>query len=247
MSYRVKAVIEYDGTDYAGFQWQPGRSTIQGEIETVVLRLTGEKGRILGAGRTDAGVHAAGQVVAFDTAWRHSLSDLHRGLNALLSRSIAVQSVEFAEESFHPRFDAISRSYRYSVLNRSLRSPLQERYAWRVARPVDFEAMSRISQLLVGSHDFAAFGQPTQGDSTIRQVARLDWQVCGEQINMDIAANAFLRTMVRSIVGAIVRVGLGEMSPGEFEDCFRGRDRSLAGPPAPPHGLCLMAVHYRGE
>ena len=251
MSVRVRALVEYDGTDYAGFQWQPDRPTIQGEIETVLRQLTGEEIRVIGAGRTDAGVHALGQVIAFDTHWRHSLDELQRGMNALLPRSIAVREMEEAPARFHPRYDARSRLYRYRILQQPVRSPLQERYAYHVSRQLDVEAMRQATQILVGTHDFATFGQPTQGESTIRHVYHVTWQnewvrYFGNawHIWMDIEANAFLRYMVRSIVGTALEVGYGVMTLEEFAERFHGRDRSLSAPPAPPQGLCLVAVYY---
>jgi len=244
MAFRVRAVVEYDGTGYAGFQRQTRQPTIQAELEAVLRRLTGKATRVLYAGRTDAGVHAEGQVIAFDTDWRHPLGDLWRGMNALLSRSIAMLHMEVAESGFHPRFDAVSRLYRYRILNQPLRSPLQDRYAWHVPGALDLAAMGRATQSLVGTRDFATFGLPTQGESTIRAVQSVAWERAGRLICMEIEANAFLRHMVRSIVGSAVRVGLGESSVEEFVESFEARDRARSAPPAPPQGLYLVRVTY---
>jgi tRNA pseudouridine38-40 synthase len=247
MAYRVRALVEYDGTDYAGFQRQKRQPSIQAEIEAVLRKLTGEEIAILHAGRTDAGVHAEGQVIAFDTNWRHDVADLERGMNALLPASIAVRQVELTSARFHPRYDAKSRLYRYRILNQPTRSPLQERYAYRVGRLLDVPAMEKATQTLVGSHDFATFGRPMKGETTVREVYKVHWGRDGRLIWMDIEANAFLRRMVRSIVGAALRVGLGESTVEEFMMDFAARDRSRSAPPAPPHGLCLIAVRYAEE
>jgi len=247
MSVRVRALVEYDGTDYAGFQRQPDRPTIQAEIETVLQRLTGEETPILGAGRTDAGVHAEGQVIAFDTGWRHTLDDLQRGMNALLAPAIAVRQVQVAEPRFHPRFDAVSRLYRYRILNQPVRSPLQERYAHHISRPLDVAPMDQATRGLVGVHDFATFGLPTEGESTIREMCGIAWQQRGSLIWVDLEANGFLRHMVRCIVGTALEVGLGEIGVAQFVESFQARDRSRSGPPAPANGLCLVAVRYERD
>ncbi len=247
MTYRVRALVEYDGTDYAGFQRQLGRPTIQAELETVLHRLTGQATPILYAGRTDAGVHAAGQVIAFDVDWRHALADLWRGMNALLAPAIAVQYLELAEACFHPRYDALSRTYRYRVWNAALRSPLHERYAWRLPGRLDVEQMTRAGADLIGSHDFATFGQPTQGESTTRVVHRVEWGREGALVWMDIEANAFLRHMVRCVAGSLLQVGLGKWTIGQFVESHRARERARSAPPAPPQGLCLVQVRYPGH
>lgn len=244
MALRLRAIVEYDGTRYAGFQRQADALTIQGEIESVLRRLTREDVRILAAGRTDAGVHALGQVIAFDTHWSHSLEELHQGMNALLPEDIAVRRLDVAPAGFHPRFDALSRLYRYQIWNAPIRSPLRCRYAHHVPQALDVEAMAEATRLLVGEHDFATFGTPTQGESTIRRVYHVEWQRDGFLVWMDIAANGFLRTMVRCIVGTALQVGLGNMDKEEFAQRFAARDRSRTSPPAPAQGLCLVAVRY---
>jgi len=247
MSGRLAALIEYDGTEYSGFQRQPDRRTIQSEIESVLQHLTRERIRILGAGRTDAGVHATGQVIAFDTDWSHSLEDLHRGLNALLPTDIVVRQLAVAANGFHPRFDAVSRLYRYQMLNQAIRSPMWARYACHVARPLDVQAMRVATEMLTGTHDFATFGQPTVGESTVRNVLNVTWEEQGKLLQMYIEANGFLRSMVRCIVGTALQVGLGEITLDEFVSRFEAGERSMTSPPAPPQGLCLMAVHYDGD
>ncbi len=168
MELRYRAKVEYDGTDFSGFQIQARGRTVQGELEKAIERITQKQVRVLGAGRTDAGVHATGQVIAFDVSWRHTDQELHRALNAVLPVDIAIRHLTASYPTFHPRFDAIWRQYRYTILNRPIRSPLWDRNAYHVTQPLDVEAMGEASQSLVGSHDFAAFGKPTQGESTVR-------------------------------------------------------------------------------
>lgn len=243
----VRATVEYDGTDYCGFQWQDGQPTVQGELERALAVATQEEIRITAAGRTDAGVHARGQVIAFHTGWRHSLEELERALNALLAEDVAVRDLTLAEEGFHPRFSASSREYRYTILNQWVRSPLARRFAYHWPQPLNVEVMQQATQELVGTHDFATFGQPPQGENTVRQVLRATWSREGLFIYFDIEANAFLQRMVRSIVGTLLRVGSGALSLQDFVQILHAADRSLAGPVAPPHGLCLMRVNYVRE
>nr|HID13579.1 tRNA pseudouridine(38-40) synthase TruA [Anaerolineae bacterium] len=160
---RVRAIVAYDGTDYGGFQRQANGPTVQAALEAALAQVTRETITVLAAGRTDAGVHAAGQVIAFDTAWRHGLGDLQRALNAVLPADIAVQEIAEAAPEFHPRYDARSRRYRYTVYNAPVRCPLARRYSLHVAAPLDVAAMQQAAQSLVGEHDFAAFGRPPQG------------------------------------------------------------------------------------
>jgi len=241
---RVMAVIEYDGTDYLGFQLQAEGRTVQGEVERALAKITRRETRVISAGRTDAGVHAIGQVISFVPQWKHSLPELHRAMNALLPEDVAVHQMAWVADDFHPRFDAVSREYRYTVLNQSLRSPLARRFAYHYLKPLDVEAMDRAASCLVGSHDFASFGRPPQGESTVRQVHRAECTRQDQFIYFDIVANAFLYRMVRNIVGALLLVGVGELSPKGFEEILQARDRRRASPPVPAHGLCLIRVNY---
>jgi tRNA pseudouridine38-40 synthase len=241
---RVRAAVAYDGTDYGGFQRQANAPTVQAALEAALARVTQERITVLAAGRTDAGVHAAGQVIAFDTAWRHELCDLQRALNAVLPVDIAVLEIGEAAADFHPRYDARSRRYRYTVYNAPVRWPLDRRYSLHVADPLDAAMMQRAAQSLVGEHDFATFGRPPQGLETVRRVLTSGWGGGPTWLTFDIEANAFLYRMVRSIVGTLLQVGRGKMGLEEFVAVLAARDRSLAGPTAPPHGLCLMEVRY---
>jgi tRNA pseudouridine38-40 synthase len=247
---KLMAVVEYDGTDYLGFQVQAQGATIQGEIERALAAVTQEGIRVIGAGRTDAGVHAQGQVIAFRTAWRHPVEELQRALNAVLPKDIAVRELRPVAKGFHPRFDAVSREYRYTIFNQPLRSPLARRFAYHFPTSLHppqsggVAAMNEATGSLVGSHDFASFGQAPQGDNTVREVYRAQWTTEEPFIYFDIVANAFLYRMVRSLVGTLLLVGTGELSPEAFGEILQSADRSRAGQVAPAHGLCLMKVNY---
>lgn len=247
MRYQLWAKVEYDGTDFFGFQVQARERTVQGEIERAIKAITGVETRVTGAGRTDRGVHAKGQIVGFDVEWRHDLADLQRALNATLAADVAILEIGLAPEGFHPRFSAVSRTYRYTLLDQSWRSPLARRIAWHVTPEPDVYRMAQASHCLVGTQDFATFGQPPQaaiGRNTIRTVLQAEFQEQGSFITFDIAANAFLYQMVRSIVGMLVLVGWGSISPEEFEALLQARERSSIKQVAPAHGLCLMQVNY---
>ena len=240
----VRATVAYDGTNFHGFQVQVGQRTVQGTLEEALAQVTQESCRVVGAGRTDAGVHARGQVIAFHTHWRHSWEELERALNAVLPPDVVVSQVEPAPADFHPRYSARSREYRYTIYNHPLRSPFYRYFAYHVAEPLDVATMARASDCLVGRHDFATFGQPPQGENTVREVLWVLWVQEGPLVHFDIAANAFLYRMVRSIVGTLLLVGRGRLSPEEFREILEATDRSRAGPTVPPQGLCLMRVNY---
>jgi tRNA pseudouridine38-40 synthase len=213
-------------------------------MEQALAEITQEETKIVGAGRTDAGVHAQGQVVHFLTGWKRSLEELHRALNALLPHDIAIRETTLAAPDFHARFSAVSREYRYTILNQEVRSPLEERYTYHHAQPLDVEAMGKALTYLVGRHDFASFGRPPQGDNTVRELIYGSCIRGGNHIYVDLTANAFLRQMVRSIVGTLLLVGKGALSSPDVNEVLQARDRSLAGAPAPARGLCLMRVNY---
>ncbi|MBN1934657.1 MAG: tRNA pseudouridine(38-40) synthase TruA [Anaerolineae bacterium] len=239
------ATVSYDGTDFNGYQIQVGQRTVQGTIEAALAQITQEQVRVTAAGRTDSGVHALGQVIAFRTGWKHPIEALHRGLNALLPSDVAILALSEAKSGFHPRFDAQSRVYRYTIWNDSTRNPLVRRYAHWVSQPLNIEAMIQAAQHLIGEHDFATFGQSPQGTQTVRRVMQAVWTQNVHTLCFKIEANAFLYRMVRSIVGTLLKVGMGEWSVDDFTARFTAADRSLSGPAAPAHGLCLLAVNYR--
>jgi tRNA pseudouridine38-40 synthase len=240
----LRATVAYDGTDYHGFQVQADQRTVQGTLEDALAAVTQQRVRVIGAGRTDSGVHALGQVVSFRAHWRHSVHDLHRALNAVLPGDTVVWSLSEAGEGFHPRFSARSRCYRYTIWNHCVRNPLLRRTSHWVFEPLLVGAMEDAAGLLVGEHDFATFGSPPQGENTVRRVFRATWTRQGNELRLDIEANAFLYRMVRSIVGTLVQVGKGELSVAAFGELLAAADRSLAGPTAPANGLSLEAVHY---
>lgn len=237
--------MAYDGTRYCGFQRQvPTQPTIQGEIERALEKVAAETIAITGAGRTDSGVHARGQIISFELAWRHDEQTLLRAINAYLPYDIALVSLSRAAPDFHPRFDARRRAYQYYIYNRPVRNPLHRLYSWHVKRPLDLEAMNAAAAHLPGSHDFATFGQPTQGESTVRRIFRAKWREHSKFVVFDIEGNAFLYRMVRSLVGSLCAVGRRDWTVDEFVAAFRAVDRSLAATTAPAHGLVLVSVSY---
>ncbi len=241
---RVRATVAYDGTDYHGLQRQTSACSVQGALEAALTQIAQSPVKIVAAGRTDAGVHAQGQVIAFDMMWRHGMPVLERAMNAVLPPDIAVRDLAQVEPSFHPRYDAHSRVYRYTVYNAPVRSPLARRSSLHVRGVLDLAAMRQAAALLIGVHDFAAFGRPTQGDVTVRRVLRADWAVEAPWWFFEIEANAFLFRMVRKIVGGLLLVGQGRLSPEEFGVILASRDRSRLGRTAQAHGLCLIQVKY---
>lgn len=236
------AVLEYDGTDFVGFQSQAQGRTVQDELERALSEFTGERIRIVGGGRTDAGVHAAGQTASFRMHWQRDLDTLLRAWNAKLPRDIAVKSLRVVPEKFSARYSALSRTYRYVVLNAPVRSPLRERYALRVSTPLDVAAMKEAAGRLVGRHDFGAFGTPPRGANTVRRMLRANIEQQGDQIEFEFEADAFLYRMVRRLVGTLLQVGMGKLSLLEFDQVLARQRR--AADAVPPHGLTLLRVTY---
>ncbi|RMH01081.1 MAG: tRNA pseudouridine(38-40) synthase TruA [Chloroflexi bacterium] len=243
---RYRAIVEYDGTGYFGFQRQrDDQPTVQSRLEDVLTGLAGgEPVRVTGAGRTDSGVHALGQVICFELTWRHREEDLLRAMNANLPDDIAIKALIECSETFHPRFDARRRAYEYHVYNAAVRSPIRRLRSWHVARSLDVERMNEAAACLIGVHDFATFGQPPQGENSVREVFVAEWRREGEMLVFFIEANAFLYRMVRSIVGSLKLVGEGSWTVADFEEAFRACDRARCGTVAPPHGLYLVSVCY---
>ncbi len=235
-------VVEYDGTDYLGFQIQKGGRTVQGELEMALQRITGASIRVAGAGRTDAGAHALGQVVSFRTLSEIPVSSLKRALNWALPNDVSVVDAREAAEGFHARHSAVKRWYRYTIINREDPPAMEWRYTHHVARRLDVAAMDQASRLLVGAHDFRAFGS---GRTTVRIIESARCHRQEDHVLVDLVANGFLKGMVRSIVGTLIRVGWGQMMPDDILSILTGGDRALAGPSVPAKGLCLMAVYYR--
>ena len=270
----VAGRVAYDGTTYHGFQIQRNEPTVQAALERALFSCCGEVVRVSGSGRTDAGVHANGQVVAAKVPWRHTVEDLQRAWNANLPKDITVRDIVIAPPQFHPRFSAESRVYRYTVYDvggdyqqkadtpawRALpkASPLTDRFAYYLPLWLDVEAMQLGADHLVGEHDFATFGQPPQGENTIRTIYEAKWQEVvsnllplatfpGRRLIFTVKANAFLRHMVRNLVGTLLAIGKHERQADCIDELLEARDRSYSAPPAPPQGLVLDYVNYPAE
>jgi tRNA pseudouridine38-40 synthase len=245
--YHLMAIVEYDGTEYLGFQIQRNGRTIQGEIERALAQVTQHRTRIVGAGRTDAGVHAKGQVIHFVAEWRHDLGDLHRALNAVLAQDVAVLELREVDPGFHARYSAFSREYVYTVHNSPVRSPVTQRYAYCYPKPLDVEPIDHACCCLLGTHDFLPFGWPPRGENTVRTVYRARCWRAGTFVYIDLEADAFLRRMVRRIVANLLLVGNGELSVESFAGLLLLKDRRTPAVDAPAQGLCLVRVNYEQE
>ncbi|HUL58940.1 MAG TPA: tRNA pseudouridine(38-40) synthase TruA [Anaeromyxobacteraceae bacterium] len=242
----VKLVLEYDGTRYVGWQVQPNGPSIQAEVERALAALHEGPRRVTAAGRTDAGVHARGQVVSFREERPLPLAAYVKGMNALLPDDVAVREASVEPDGFDARRSASGKRYRYRIENAATRAPLTARVAWQVFRPLDVAAMREAATHLVGRHDFAAFqAADCAARHAVREVRRLE--VTGEpggRIDVVVEATAFVKHMVRNVVGTLVEVGEGRRAPGSLPALLAGGDRTRAGRTAPPQGLCLEAVFY---
>lgn len=242
---RYRALIEYDGTNYYGFQRQRAEfPTIQSQLESALSQLVREPVSITGAGRTDTGVHALGQVVSFTIEWRHGVNALRRALNANLPGDIALLAVEETSLTFHPRYDARRRAYRYLIYNAPTRSPLRRMHSWHIRQPLDLDLMNEAAALLLGERNFMTYGLPPQGESTVRHVYQAKWLRKEEFLEFFIEANAFLYRMVRSIVGSLVLVGMKNWRVADFADALEAGDRNRSAAAAPPQGLYLASITY---
>jgi tRNA pseudouridine38-40 synthase len=237
---RYRARVEYDGTDFAGFQAQSGARTVQGELEAALARLAGGRRlRVDGAGRTDAGVHASGQVIAFTYEGRLPAEELGRALGALLPADVAIHGLRRAPGGFHPRFAARYREYRYTVWN-GPRSPLRERYALGVRDPLDTAAMARAGQVFIGRHDFSAFGAADR--QPVRTLYWVRVRRAGSLVTVDVAGDAFLRGMVRRMMAVLLEVGRGTMDDAAVTAALGAGRPALDGAMAPAKGLTLRRV-----
>lgn len=240
-----KLTLEYDGTAYAGWQRQPDRPTVQAALETALYRITHTDIPVIGAGRTDSGVHALGQVASFHSDRPMTTDEWTRALNALLPADISALSTEQVPDDFNARRRAQSKLYEYRILNRRARSALERQRAWHLWGGLHIEHMREGGALLTGRHDFSSFeGPQAETEKKVCDLRRLDIVRGGDIISIQLEADRFLKQMVRAIVGTLVEVGQGKRLPGSMKTILEAKDRRTAGYTAPPHGLYLVRVDY---
>jgi tRNA pseudouridine38-40 synthase len=244
-----KSIVAYDGTGFQGFQRQaPGLRTVQQVLEQALAGLGWPDPSLRAAGRTDAGVHAAGQVVAYRLDWPHGPDRLTSALNARLPDDVAVRSTAGVPPDFDPRFSAVRRRYRYRLLLEAAPDPLRERFAWRIWPAPDLTAMQRAAAQLLGKHDFGALGRaPIPGGHTVRTVFRAEWRSAPPEADLVLEADAFLHRMVRRIVATLVEIGRGRGEPDRLQRALQAPGQPLKGKLAPAHGLCLESVMYADD
>ena len=250
----LKATLRYDGTDFAGWQVQPGLPTVQGALMEALERITGEPTKVTGAGRTDAGVHAIGQVANFKTSSNIATRNLERAVNSMLAPRIRIDNIEEVPEGFDARRNALNKTYRYSILIAEFPDPLLSRYSWQLRAQLDTDLMKEAARHLVGKHDFTSFqGSAGKDRSPMRTVYSLDigrvpppypGHDRDTLITIDICADGFVYKMVRNIVGTLVESGKTKIAPQRLKEILDARDRQQAGPAAPAQGLCLVSVQY---
>ena len=246
MLKNFKITIEYDGSAYHGWQRQVKESTIQGKIENALMKMTEKKATLIGSGRTDAGVHAYGQVANFRCDTTLGPDVFQRGLNSLLPNDIVVKECIEVPENFHARYNAISKSYHYKILNRIIPAAINYHYAWHIQKKLNLASMRNAIHYIIGTHDFRAFeGAGSPRSNTTRCVMNADLvEIDDGYLVFEIKGDGFLRFMVRNIVGTLVDVGLEKITPDEFNGILESKDRNFAGVTAPAHGLFLMQVEY---
>jgi len=246
METKFKLVIEYDGTAYHGWQRQATDRSIQGEIENVLAVMTRREISLAASGRTDAGVHALGQVAHFACKTTLTPVEFLRGLNSLLPSDIVIRSCEAVAAEFHARYDARRKTYQYRILNRPVPSAVDHRFVWHLRRELDLESMQAAAAHVAGQHDFKAFeGAGSPRSSTVRTIFRVELtRKDNDYLIFEIEGDGFLRYMVRNIVGTLVEVGRAKLTPAEFGNILESKDRELAGATAPPQGLFLLRVEY---
>jgi tRNA pseudouridine38-40 synthase len=241
----VKLIVEYDGSRYAGWQRQPDQPTIQEAIETALYQLTRTTVSVIGAGRTDAGVHALGQVVSFRIDRNWTAYQWTRAFNARLPSDITVRSAAIMPDDFHARYGARGKLYEYRILNRPERPSIDRAFVWHVYKPLDHEAMCQAAASLIGSHDFTSFeGTLTDNEDPVCDLQQLSLTRRGDDVRIHAYADRFLKHMVRAVVGTLVEVGYGKRTPSSLEAILAAKDRTAAGRTAPPQGLFLVRVDY---
>ena len=241
-----KILLEYDGTRYSGWQEQKNARTVMGEIRKAAQEVLGERLEMQGAGRTDAGVHALGQVASFRTDRTWAPTDWTRALNAVLPEDISVRSTELMPDSFHAQHAACGKLYEYRILNRPERPTIERRYVWHVYRPLDDASMRQAASTLIGSHDFSSFeGALSDNEDPICHLQQLSVAREGDHLVIQAYANRFLKQMARAIVGTLVEVGHAKRPPNSLADILAAKDRTAAGRTAPPQGLFLVRVDYQ--
>lgn len=242
---RIKLTVAYDGTAYAGWQLQPGQPTIEGKLNSKLSDLLGEEITVIGASRTDSGVHALGNVAVFDTDSRIPAEKICLALNQQLPEDIRVQASEQVEPDFHPRRTVSQKTYEYRILNKRIAIPMERLYSHHVYYSIDVAQMQKAAEYLVGEHDFKSFcSVKTQAESTVRMIYRLSVSKAGDIINISVTGSGFLYNMVRIIAGTLLEVGRGAYPPEKISEILKGCDRSLAGPTAPANGLTLIDIEY---
>ena len=241
----LKLILEYDGTAYHGWQVQPGLPTIQGVLQEMAKRISGEEVRITGAGRTDAGVHALGQVANFRTRKEVTPDRWQRAFNGLLPADIVVRCVEIVPVEFEARRSAKDKTYRYTILNAPHPSALERHCLLHISDPLDVTRMAEAAATLVGEHDFSAF-RAADGNvhHSVRQIYEARFVTEESRLHFVVRGNGFLKHMIRIVVGTLLDVGRGKLGLDRFRDILHSRDRQQAGKTAPSHGLCLMQVDY---
>ncbi len=240
----IKLVIEYDGTNYVGWQQQKNGISIHETLSTAIERVVNEGIKLLGAGRTDAGTHAIGQVANFKTKSSISSFNLVQAINSYLPEDIVVKSAKKVPEKFHSRYSAKSKVYCYTILNSNIKCAIKRDYCYYCSTYLDIEKMQRASKVLIGKHDFSVFKSKSDVFSSVRTVKGLEIRKKGKYVSFTIEADGFLYKMVRSIVGTLLEVGRGKMTITEFKKIVKLRDRAKAGNTVPAKGLCLLKVKY---
>lgn len=242
---RIKLIVSYDGTNYHGWQIQPREITVEKVLNDTLSQLLKEEIRVIGASRTDAGVHAMGNVAVFDTNTTIPPEKIALALNTKLPKDIRIQKSEEVNQEFHPRHCNSRKTYEYWILNRSMELPTERLYTYYYYKPLDIEAMNQAAQYFLGEHDFKSFcSARTDVESTVRIIYNLNVCKEGEIIKIKVTGNGFLYNMVRIISGTLLEIGLHKYSPESIEKMIEARDRTKAGPSAPPQGLRLMQIEY---